>query len=147
MLCSCLHALYCHSEVFFIHLSNWKSSSILQSSVQVSGPLKKNPLLSYLNKLHYSSYFIHFYIIFFQGTGTHLHTFCYKSKKYILGISLEIQKLVLCAFTAGDPDPISGQGNQILQAACVIFNTNGIAFITLFFISYFMKTIKMVITQ
>ena len=40
----------------------------------------------------------------------------------------------LCFHCRG-PDSMSGQGNKVLRAACVILNTNGIAFITLFFIS------------
>ena len=134
MLCSCLHAIYSHSEVFFIDLSNWTFSFILQASVQASDPLKKNlPYPTYTNFIILATSYPS--VSFFSrdwDPPTHIQL--QKSETYPWDFLGSPVVRTLCFHCRG-PDSMSGQGNKVLRAACVILNTNGLAFITLFFIS------------
>lgn len=142
MLCS-VHMLYTIMKYFSsVYPAENLHSSFSSTS---SGIRPSENLLSYLYKLHCSSYFLPF-LSFFSwdwDPPTHIQL---QSQKHILGFPWQSGSKWLCAFTAGDPDSISGKEKRSLQAACVILNTNGIAFIMLFFISYFMQALKMVIT-
>jgi len=117
---------------WFIQLNIFIHPSSISSGIRPSE--KKSPL-SYLYKLHYSSYFLPFYIIFFSrdwDPPTHIQL--QKSETYPWDFLGSPVVRNLCFHCRG-PDSISGQGNKVLRAACVILTTNGIAFITLFFIS------------